>query len=372
MEGQTPSWEIAQVSGVRRVRLSGRWTLAQIASDEQKLESGMRNAASQVPDAWSLRDVVALDTAGALLLWRAWGHRLPRQLECRPDQRQLFEHLDRTGSREREAPVRRRFVILVEIGASIMRLFREMGDLVVLVGQLMIDAWYCFRHPRATPLREISATVYRAGAQSVPLLTFIGLLVGFVMSYQIGVQLKNFGANTAIIGSVGVAFLRELGPFLVGLILVGRAGSAFTAGIAAMRMTAEIDALRAFGISPTLRLVLPKVIGLALAMPLLVLWTDFAGIVGAAYMSQHQLHVGYMMWLEQFPHMVPWANGLIGFGKGVLFGGMIALVASYYGLIAEPDTTSLTEHTIRSVVVNLSLVITIDGALGVLLSHIGV
>lgn len=332
----------------------------------------MRGAAAQGEAQWSLRDVEALDTAGALLLWRVWGRQLPEHLDCRDDQRLLFDYLARAGRREGEPEQSRRWVLLVEIGASIMRLLRDVGQIVLLLGQLMVDAGYCMRHPRALPLREISATIYRAGAQSVVLLTFIGALVGIVLSFQLGGQLRTFGANTAIIGAVGLAFLRELGPFLTGLILVGRSGSAFTAGIGAMRVTAELDALRAFGISPTLRIVFPKVVGLALAMPLLVLWTDFSGILGAVYMSTQQLHVGYVMWLNQFPSAVPWSNFLIGFGKGVLFGGMIGLVASYYGLQAEPNTQSLTEHTIRSVVVNLSLVIAIDGALGVLLSHIGI
>ncbi|HET8701203.1 MAG TPA: ABC transporter permease [Nitrococcus sp.] len=321
-------------------------------------------------DIWDVEGIESLDTAGSLLLWEVWGKRIPQHLSCRDDQRPLFDQLQKLA--ELDKSLRPRFTSpLVALGQGISEFLQDVGRIFLLLGELILACLYCFRNPRAIPWREISAIIYRAGAESVLLLAFIGGLVGIVFAYQMADQLRQFGMDTAIIGAVGLAFLRELGPFLTSIILVGRSGSAITAGIAAMGVTGELKALQAFGVSPTLRVVLPKVIGLAIAMPLLVIWTDFAGILGAIYISQTKLHVGYLMWLDRFPDAVPWSNFAIGFGKGILFGTLISLVASYYGLRALPNTQSLTERTTRSVVVNLTLVIAIDGAMGMTLSGVG-
>lgn len=370
MKSEEPAWEITDSEGRREIRLTGRWTLLTIAGSSAELRKRLESVAAGSNDAWNVETIEGLDTAGALLLWQIWGGAIPRDFSCRDDQRALFNHLKTLADIEK--PPRSRFSTpLTSLGKDIFGFFHDFSRIVLLLGVVIIDVLYCFRNPRAIPWRELSATIYRAGVQSVLLLAFIGGLVGVVLAYQLASQLKHFGMNTAIIGAVGLAFLRELGPFLTSIILVGRSGSSITAGIAAMGVTGEMDALRAFGVSPTLRVVLPKVIGLAIAMPLLVMWTDFSGMLGAVYVSHTQLNVGYLMWLDRFPHVVAWPNFLIGFGKGILFGGIISLVSSYYGLKALPNTQSLTEYTTRSVVVNLALVIAIDGALGVVLSDIG-
>ncbi len=366
----TPHWEIRETEGNREFLLRGDWNLLAIARAGRPFSKALQELGAGPSDIWNLKEIGALDSAGALLLWRTWGRQYPEQLQWRDDQQSWFEHLEELPSAAARSPLRL-WTLLTALGGSISRLFTDTAGILVLLGQLMVDMLYCVRNPRAIPWRGISATVYRAGAQSLILLAFIGGLVGIVLAYQMSGQLEQFGANSAIISVVGLAFLRELGPFLTALILVGRSGSTFTAGIGAMRVTEEIDALRALGVSPTLRIVLPKVAGLTLAMPLLVIWTDFAGAIGAIYVSETKLGVNWGMWLHQFPSAIPWANYFIGVGKGVLFGGLIGLVSSYYGLRVAPNTRSLSEFTTRSVVVGLALVIAIDGAMGIMLSNVG-
>lgn len=370
MRGERPTWDVQDSAGRREIRLSGDWTLLTTARTGSDLRKQLESLAKGSDDVWNVEGIGSLDTAGGLLLWQIWGNRIPERFSCRDDQHTLFDHLQKLAEIEKP-PKQRLMSPLVALGREISGFFRELGHIFLLLGDLIIAGLYCVRNPRAIPWREISATIYRSGAQSMLLLAFIGGLVGVVFAYQMVPQLKEFGMDTAIIGAVGLAFLRELGPFLASIILVGRSGSAITAGIAAMSMTGELDALRAFGVSPTLRVVLPKVVGLTLAMPLLVIWTDFAGILGAIYISQTKLGVGYLMWLDRFPDAVAWSNFLIGFAKGMLFGGLISLIASYYGLRAQSNTRSLTEHTTHSVVVNLTLVIAIDGVMGMSLSSVG-
>ncbi len=367
----SPGWEVREDAAAgREIRLYGPWNLLSLSRAGRRFRERLRELDARAADRWDLEGVTVLDSTGALLLWRLWGGRFPERVRWREEQRSWFRHLDALPPPEAPPPLRARDA-LVALGRSITNLFAHTAGILLLLGQLIVDFLYCLRHPRAFPWRGISATVYRAGAQSLLLLAFIGALVGVVLAYQMAGQLEQFGANQAIIGVVGLAFMRELGPFLTSVILVGRSGSSFTAGIGAMRVTEEIDALRAFGVSPTLRVVFPKVAGLTLATPLLVIWTDFWGMVGAVYVSQADLGVGYRMWIDQFPGAIPWSNYFIGFAKGILFGALIGVVSSYYGLRVQPNTRSLTEETTRAVVVGIALVIAIDGVLGILLSNVG-
>ncbi len=366
-----PSWEVRESEGGREIRLSGLWTLIPVSRAGHDLSRRLRELSPRAEDVWNIEHVDSLDSAGALFLWRAWGRRTPEGLRARDDQRPLFKHLQNAEEQPPHAP-RSLLQPLVVLGARLVGMVTNAGEMLLLLGRVMVDGLYCVRNPRAIPWQQISATVYRAGAQSLLLLALVGALVGVVLTYQIADQLKQFGQSSSVVGAVGLAFLRELGPFITSIIIVGRSGASFTAGIGAMQITGEIDALRAFGASPTLRLVFPKVIGLASALPLLIIWTDFWGIVGAVFVSSSRLDVGYQMWLLMFPGAVPWSNFFIGFGKGILFGAMIAVVASYYGLTTRPDTQSLTENTIRSVVLNLTLVVAIDGFIGLGLTNTGI
>lgn len=366
-----PSWKIEKTDTGLVVTLYGSWTILSLRGSDRKRFVEQLRLLSDLPSTiWQLGSIDALDSAGALFLWRVWGERCPPQLKITEIHRRLFAHLDRANI-QIFRPSRYWLASLEGIGHWLTSLSLQVGGIALLMGQIMVDAFYCVRNPRALPLKELSAVLYRAGAQSLALLALIGFLVGVVLTYQIGEQLMQYGQTTAIVGAVGLAFLRELGPFVAGIIMVGRSGASFTAGIGAMRMTGEIDALRSLGASPTLRLVLPRVLGLTIAMPLLVVWTDFWGFIGAILVSSEKLSVGYRIWVLMFPTAVPWSNFFIGFGKGVLFGGIIGLVSSYYGLEAKPNTQSLTENTIRSVVFNLTLVLVIDGLLGISLSGIG-
>ena len=261
--------------------------------------------------------------------------------------------------------------ILPALGVYIASFGHQLGGSLLLGGQFFVDLWHCVENPRLFPMREFSAGLFRAGAQSLLLLGFLGLLVGLMLTYEISGQLSQFGLNQQVIGAVGLAFTRELGPFIAGLVLVGRLGSATTASIGGMRLTEELDALRALGISPTLRVALPRILAMTLAMPLLVVWADFWGILGGVYLSASQLGVTWQMWLAWFPDAVPIDDFFIGIGKGALFGFIIALTSAYYGLTASRDTQSVSTHTTRAVVVGFSLVMIIEVAFGFLFSGVG-
>jgi phospholipid/cholesterol/gamma-HCH transport system permease protein len=199
----------------------------------------------------------------------------------------------------------------------------------------------------------------------------VGFLIGVVLSYLSGKQLKLYGADVFIVNILGLSIIRELGPVLAAVLVAGRSGSSMTAQLGVMRVTQELDALSVMGISHTLRLVLPKVIALAVSMPLIVLWTSAMALIGGIVASDIQLGIGYALFLERLPKAVPIANLWLGLAKGAVFGSLIAIIACHYGLRVEPNTESLGAGTTTSVVVSITTVIIVDAIFAIAFSNVG-
>ena len=192
-----------------------------------------------------------------------------------------------------------------------------------------------------------------------------------MLSYLSSLQLSRVGADIFIVNILGMGIVREMGPVLVAVLVAGRSGSAMTAQLGVMRVTEEIDALAAMGVPASLRLVFPKVAALALAMPLLVLWTTAVALVGGMLSAQMQLDIDYAFFLDTLPKVVPVANLWIGLAKGFVFGLFIALIACHFGLRVRPNTESLSASTTSSVVTSITVVILIDAVFAVLTRKVG-
>jgi phospholipid/cholesterol/gamma-HCH transport system permease protein len=249
--------------------------------------------------------------------------------------------------------------------------YQHMRAWLTLLGRLTADFVYLFRHPRAIPYKEISLTIYKAGVSALGVTALVGLLVGVSMSYLSSLQLQRFGAEIYIIDLLGLSIIRELGPMLTAILVAGRSGSAMTAEIGIMRVTQELDALAALGISHSLRLVVPKVVALAIALPLLIVWTDAMALIGGMVSAQLTLDIGYQQFLEHLPKAVPIANFYIGLAKGVTFGMMIAMIACHYGFLIKPNTESLGDETTHAVVTTITVVIVMDSLFSILFKNVG-
>ena len=372
MSRAEPSAQGVQPPGITRsggtIELAGAWTLRSLQSRLQELESELARADD---GRWDLTAIDTLDHTGALLLWRAWGRRLPGSAEIRPEHVALFERLEAREPR----PIRRgrrRFIGPVEaLGRGVLSFTRNLAGMTVLLGRVALEALRLVRYPARTPWREISANIYRTGAQALGITALVGFLVGVVLSYLTAQQLRNFGADVYIVNLLGVAIIRELGPVLAAILVAGRSGSAITAQIGVMRVTEELDALAVMGIPHTLRLVLPKTVALAVAMPLLVLWTSAIALLGGMACAQLQLGMDWRYFVANLPGAVPISNVYLGLAKGVVFGIFIALTACHFGLRIKPNTESLGEGTTNSVVTAITLVIVIDAVFAVLFRNVG-
>ncbi|MBL8472861.1 MAG: ABC transporter permease [Rhodocyclaceae bacterium] len=358
--------------GEALAKVAGAWTLAGLSADMPRLLAELRSAAASA-SAWNLDDLQALDSVGAIMLWRAWGYHLPAQISMDGATRAWFERLERYGVGPRAVPPPESpLAPLMRLGGRVLAFGRQLVDVAWLLGQLALDVLHLARHPSDIPFAETSANVYKAGVQAMPVTALVGFLIGVVLSYLSALQLSNFGADQYIVNILGIGIVRELGPLLVAVLVAGRSGSAMTAQLGVMRVTEEIDALAAMGISRTLRLVLPKVAALVLAMPLLVVWTSTVALFGGMLAAQVQLDLDMGFFVATLPRVVPSVNLYIGAVKGVVFGLIIALTACHFGLRVRPNTESLAANTTTSVVAAITLVIFADSLIAIATRGVGI
>ncbi len=357
--------------GGRSIRLSGAWDIRALESRAPALQAALQNAARGGGERWDLSQVERFDHIGALLLWRAWGRCRPGKLQLRREHEIFFgacEAADAVASSpKRFDPIS----LAATLGRVALAVSRHALEIIQLFGQLLIDAAAVTRQPLLRPWREFSAGIFRIGAQALGITAMVGFLIGVVLSYLSAEQLRLVGADALIINILGIGIIRELGPVTCSILVAGRSGSAITAQLGVMRVTEELDALSVMGISHTLRLVLPKVAALAVALPLLVLWTSGVALVGGAISANLELDMSIKQFLAGLPAAVPAVNLWLGIGKGVVFGALIALIACHFGLRIEPNTESLAAGTTRSVVTAITAVIVADAIFAVVFSDVG-
>ncbi|AXS80398.1 ABC transporter permease [Dechloromonas sp. HYN0024] len=353
-----------------RVVLSGCWTLAEMLPQLPALQAALAACSGRF-DHWDLSAVARLDSAAAVLLWRTWGATWPAALIVDDLHRQALTRVaELPPDLRQEIRPRPRFPELV--GGLLFKAVGNLRGMVTLFGQLLVDIGYLVRHPQDVPWKEFTANVYKAGAQALAVTALVGFLIGVTISYLSALQLKSFGADLFIVNILGISIIRELGPVLVAVLVAGRSGSAMTAQIGVMRVTEEIDVLSTMGISRSIRVVLPKILGLTVAMPLLVLWTSAVALFGGMLAALLQLDLSLVYFLDNLPRAVPVANLLIGMSKGVVFGFVIAVVACHFGLRVKPNTESLSANTTSAVVTAITTVILFDAIFAVFTRHVGV
>jgi phospholipid/cholesterol/gamma-HCH transport system permease protein len=292
-------------------------------------------------------------------------------VRIRPEHEPIFAHLAVPPTSALPRPRKRLTGPLFILGQRALVFADHVLGAILLLGRVTLDAFDLVRHPARMPWKELSANIYRTGTQALGITALVGFLVGVVLSYLSAQQLRAYGADVYIVNLLGVAIIRELGPVLAAILVAGRSGSAMTAQIGVMRVTEELDALAVMGIPHTVRLVLPKMVALAIAMPLLILWTDAIALIGGMMSAQLQLGLDYRHFASSLPGAVPIANLWLGLGKGIVFGMLIALVACHFGLRIKPNTESLGLGTTNSVVSAITVVIVVDAIFAVMFSGVG-
>ena len=184
-----------------------------------------------------------------------------------------------------------------------------------------------------------------------------------------GNQLRMYSADIFIVNLLGLSILREFGPLLTAIMVGGRTGSAFTAQLGMMKVNHEIDALTTMGITPTEILLIPRIAGLFIVVPLLTIWADIFGIMGGMMMAQHMLDISWHDFIMRFQREIPLRSLIIGLCKAPVFALIIASVGCFEGMKVSGSAESVGVRTTRSVVLSIMLIIIFDGIVSVLLSR---
>jgi phospholipid/cholesterol/gamma-HCH transport system permease protein len=367
----SPPAIIEIVPGGNIVRCGGAWVLSGIAALEYKL-SIMKWPQGQSMQ-FDLAPITAMDTAGAWLL-----HRTVRRLEAKGCavalQGQCKEH-------EALLDVMQPVEMLPDINAAHHHLnwlgklgyvtwphVQQLVGMLEFFGEFVMVALRLIAHPSQIRWRPILYNFQHAGFNALPIVGLLAFLMGVVISYQGSGQLQRYGANIFVADMVGLSILRELAPLMTAIIVAGRSGSAFAAQLGTMKVTEEIDALRTIGIAPMELLVMPKVLALVIALPLLTVFADIMGVLGGMVMAKSQLGVSFSDFLDRFDIAIKLSAFLVGVGKAPVFAAIIAIVGCFQGFHAGNKADSVGRQTTMSVVQGIFLIIVADALFSVIFS----
>ncbi|WP_295977554.1 ABC transporter permease [uncultured Variovorax sp.] len=352
---------------------SGRWTTLAMSSKPawRALAESLKAAPPADDRAWDLRAIEQLDHVGAQLLWDHWRHEWPSAIELSPQHKAVLDQVAQYTVATPDEPSPTLADRIRAFSHNGPRLMYVVRDFTSLIGQLALDLCRLARAPHRGPWRDFSGHLYQFGATALHITALVGLLIGVVLAYLISQQLRQYGAETFVVNILGLSLIRELGPVLAAVLIAGRSGSAITAQIGVMRVTEELDAMRVMGIPHGFRLVMPRVLALAIAMPLISLWTSMAALAGGMLAADAALDISPAYFLSALPRAVPMSNLWLAMAKSAVFGILIALIGCHFGMKVKPNTESLGRGTTSSVVTSITAVILVDALFAVLFKGIG-
>jgi phospholipid/cholesterol/gamma-HCH transport system permease protein len=361
------------------VAVGGGWTVAALAQLDQAARAMLDALPGQTGLARiDLGALEALDTAGAWLLCRIQASLAERgwQVEiaaANATQAGLLAEIQRLKPRPalplaRINPLVR---LLARLGASTLAACSEARRLLSFYGETIVTFGGLALHPRRLRVTSLVHHLEQTCLNALPIVGLIAFLIGVVLAYQGADQLRRFGAEVFTVNLLGVSVLREIGILLTAIVVAGRSGSAFTAEIGMMKVREEIDALRTIGVDPIEVLVVPRLLALVIALPLLAFFADILALFGGGLMSVFALGIPPNQFLSQLEYAITPTMFWVGMAKAPVFAFLIALVGCYQGLSVGGSAESVGRLTTQSVVLSIFLVIVADAVFSILFSYLG-
>jgi phospholipid/cholesterol/gamma-HCH transport system permease protein len=350
----------------------GEWVIEQVRTLDQRVTSIFETLGADEPRQMviDLTEVGALDTAGAFLLAAAErrvvesGGRVAWR-GADDARAALLERVRAVVAGDEALMRRKRRSILEDIGATVLSVWHDAEALLAMLGATMRELGHVILRPTTFRGMAVARQVEVAGVRAVPIITLMSFLIGCIVAQQGAFQLRIFGASVFTVDLVGILTLRELAPLLTAIMVAGRSGSAITAELGSMRMREEIDALRVMGLEPANVLVLPRVLGLIISVPLLSFLSILATLAGAMLTLWIYAEIPPVSFLQRLRDAIDFSSFWSGLIKAPFMALIIALIACSEGMAVQGSAESLGTHTTASVVKSIFMVIVVDGIFAV-------
>ncbi|MGB9117027.1 MlaE family lipid ABC transporter permease subunit [Bradyrhizobium sp.] len=368
----TPSGDVLEL------RPGGAWTAANAATLEVLSNSitGELDRAKAVK--LDMAGVRELDTLGAWLLEkisrRAAASGRPAEIVGVADNYAgLIEEVHQVNRRN-PAPVPALNPVVAklnDIGRGTVGAREDIAVFLQMLGSLFLALVGVLRRPRSLRLTSLVYQLYRVGFQAIPIMVLITFLIGAIIAQQGFFHFRKFGADSYVVDMVGILVLRELGVLIVAIMVAGRSGSAYTAELGSMKMREEIDALSTMGLDPVGVLILPRIIALICALPILSFIGSIAALYGGGLVAQFYGDMGPAIYIARLHDAVSVTSFKVGIIKAPFMALAIGIVACSEGLRVKGSAESLGKQTTTSVVKSIFLVIVLDGLFAVFFASIG-
>lgn len=379
----TPNADItASQDAEGRIILSstGYWTVACIHDLATKLLSLLGDYSHQAIH-WDLANIGEIDSAGMMLFLHY--HDLLIANNCHVTiigatannlrlSQLLREHIDKKLTVDTKKERHSLFSPLYQLGKLTSEFFYELMLFFAFFGETTTVFVKSLRHPSTIRYGAIIKNIEESGVRAIPIIILTSFLIGVVITYQGAVQLEKFGANIFIVEMIGISLTRELAPLITAIVVAGRTGSSYTAQLGAMKITEEMDAMRTMGFNPYHFLVIPRILALMIALPLLVFLADIVGIFAGMIISEVHLQLSFSEFFHRLQNVLAVKHVWIGLIKAPFFAFLIGIISCFRGFQIESNTESIGRYTTISVVNAIFLVIACDAIFSVILTEMGI
>lgn len=369
-----PHIEILQKQEITHLVLSGQWVTRHLRGVESQFGIEPLNLKQGQKICLEFGPAFSADTAGcwivARFLKQLKAHNIDFTTENQPHY--INELLDKDLKIKPEPTRSGGVYFLEELGKKSIEIAQEGQQLIGFLGEVLVTIYRSVRAIKCLRWTSIVHHLQVVGLQAIPIIGMISFLIGAVLSYQGIIQLDKFGASVYTIDFLSIALLRELSVLLTSIVVAGRSGSSFTAEIGTMSLNQEIDAIRILGLNPIIVLVVPRVLALLIALPILVMFSILTGALGGMVLTSLLIDVNALQFWQSLQKAVTVSTFWVGMSKAPLFAIIISIVGCFRGFQVRGSAESIGLMTTKSVVEAIFLVIICDGLMSIVYTAMGI